>query len=240
MAHAGRERLAHFFADARSTSGYVFAVILFVRQPMPHYQLEASYPGLTRICGVDEAGRGPWAGPVVAASVMFTDTDTIPAGLNDSKKLSATARDALFDAIHARAVVGVGIASVVEIDQLNIWGATALAMRRAVLAMNISPELALIDGNLTPPHLLCEARTVVKGDSISLSIAAASIIAKVTRDRLMHALATTYPAYGFERHAGYGTPQHINALETHGPCPAHRTSFAPIRALLARAHQGAA
>lgn len=201
---------------------------------MPHYQLESSYRGLRHICGVDEAGRGPWAGPVVAAAVMFYESTAIPSGINDSKKLTATQREALCTHIHQQAIVGIGVAGVEEIDQLNIWGATSLAMRRALLAMPQWPELALIDGNLMPQHLLCEARCVVKGDAISASIAAASIIAKVTRDRLMQALAQTYPMYGFDRHVGYGTPQHQHALDMHGPCPAHRQNFAPIRARRAR------
>lgn len=201
---------------------------------MPHYEVELSYRGLRHVCGVDEAGRGPWAGPVVAAAVMFDHAAPIPPGINDSKKLTHTQRESLFAHIHQRAVVGVGVAQVEEIDRLNIWGATALAMRRAVLAMPQWPELALVDGKLTPPHLLCEARPIVKGDAVSYSIAAASIIAKVTRDRLMRELAASYPAYGFETHAGYGTPQHQRALAEHGPCPAHRHSFAPIKTLLTR------
>jgi len=200
---------------------------------MPHYQLEQSYRGLRYICGVDEAGRGPWAGPVVAAAVMYENQKAIPPGIDDSKKLKHAARDALFTQIQANAIVGVGISSVEEIDALNIWGATALAMKRAVMAMPAWPQLALIDGNLTPPQLVCEARTVVKGDSVSYSIASASIIAKVTRDRMMLELAETYPHYGFESHAGYGTPAHQRAIAQHGPCPIHRKSFAPIQRALA-------
>lgn len=200
---------------------------------MPHYKLELSYTGLRHICGVDEAGRGPWAGPVVAAAVMFENRKAIPKGIDDSKKLDRAAREQLYDRIIDRAVVGVGIGSVNEIDTLNIWKATSLAMRRAVLAMEEWPELALIDGNLVPHHLLCEARTVVKGDAISYSIAAASIIAKVTRDRIMRELHETYPLYGFDSHVGYGTPQHLNAIRTHGPCDHHRRNW-PIQDLMQR------
>lgn len=192
-----------------------------------------------RVCGVDEAGRGPWAGPVVAASVMFQPSDVIPAGLNDSKKLSRAARETLFDALMNAAAAqtlcyGIGIATAEEIDVLNIWGATQLAMRRAVAAMPIAPEFALIDGKITPKDFPCPTRAIIGGDGISLSIAAASILAKVTRDRMMDDYAREYPHYGFERHAGYGTKQHQEALAAHGHCPIHRTSYAPIRALLSK------
>lgn len=199
---------------------------------MPSYEIEASFPTAHRVCGVDEAGRGPWAGPVVAAATMFANAAAIPQGLNDSKKLTAKKRDMLFDRIHASAQVGVGIASVEEIDTWNIWGATSLAMKRAVDALIVPPHVALIDGNRIPKGIHCEVRAIVKGDATSLSIAAASIIAKVTRDRLMAELARQYPHYGFDRHAGYGTPEHQNALQIHGPCAAHRRSFAPIARLL--------
>jgi ribonuclease HII len=198
---------------------------------MPHYKLEQSYSGLRYISGVDEAGRGPWAGPVVAASVMFENRKAIPRGIDDSKKLDRAEREKLFARIMERGVVGVGIATVTEIDTLNIWGATSLAMRRAVLGMNEWPELALVDGKIIPKHLACEARAVVKGDAVSYSIAAASIIAKVTRDRLMRELAAQFPHYGFESHVGYGTPQHLNAIRTHGPCVHHRRNW-PIDSLL--------
>ncbi|MFM9889478.1 MAG: ribonuclease HII [Rickettsiales bacterium] len=201
---------------------------------MPHFELEthhAPHP----VAGVDEAGRGPWAGPVVAAAVIF-DTAHIPPGLDDSKKIRPARREELFAAIHNTArAVGVGTASVEEIDRLNIWQATALAMERAVAALPLPPTYLLIDGNRLPTRLPCPATAVIGGDGISLSIAAASIIAKTTRDRLMVELAQQFPHYGFERHAGYGTAAHASALAAHGPCPAHRTSFAPIRALLKRA-----
>lgn len=189
------------------------------------------------VCGVDEAGRGPWAGPVSAGAVILDPAD-IPAGLNDSKALSERKRDALEPEIKARALAwGVGFASVEEIETLNIIGATGLAMRRAVEAladrMGAAPTAALVDGNYAFP-LPCPVETAVKGDSRSLSIAAASILAKTARDRLMVELDGQYPGYGFARHKGYAAPAHIEALERLGPSPAHRPSWAPIRALIAR------
>lgn len=199
---------------------------------MPSYKLETAFLPARRVCGVDEAGRGPWAGPVVAAAVMFESRKKIPRGIDDSKKLKREQREILFTRISERAVVGVGHATVEEIDTLNIWGATSLAMRRALLAMPEWPDIALIDGNLTPHNLLCESRTVVGGDALSFSIAAASIVAKVTRDRMMCELAQQYPLYGFERHVGYGTPEHQKALAEHGPCPIHRKRWMPINELM--------
>lgn len=191
------------------------------------------------VCGVDEAGRGPWAGPVVAAAVVL-DVAHIPNGIHDSKKLSAIKREALFEAImtHARSV-GVGVASVQEIDAHNILQATFMAMQRAVAELDCAVDAALVDGNRAPTLHGLQVQTLVKGDSKSLSIAAASIIAKVTRDRMMSALAQDYPQYGFERHAGYGTAQHQQALAQHGVTPHHRTSYAPIRALLEAQHKAA-
>lgn len=197
---------------------------------MPHFELESAHHPF-RVCGVDEAGRGPWAGPVVASAVLF-HAHTPIATVNDSKQLSRAAREAVFNAIFTQAHVGIGIASVEEIDALNIWGATSLAMRRAVAALNTQPDMALIDGKTHPRDFPCKTQTVVGGDAISYSIAAASIIAKVTRDRLMDEYAQAYPHYGFERHAGYGTKQHQEALKAHGICPIHRRSYRPIRALL--------
>lgn len=183
------------------------------------------------VCGVDEAGRGPWAGPVSAAAVIL-NPDDIPAGLNDSKALSAARREALEIEIKARAVAwGVGFASVEEIDALNILHATGLAMRRAVEALAVTPVTALVDGNYRF-KLPCAVRPVVGGDGLSLSIAAASILAKTARDRLMIELDAVYPGYGFAGHKGYNAPIHHNALQTLGPCPAHRRTWAPIRALL--------
>ena len=186
--------------------------------------------GHSIICGVDEAGRGPWAGPVCAAAVIL-DQANIPMGLNDSKKLTEAKREALFPLIMATADVGVGLVSAVEIDEINILQATYLAMNRAVAALTQRPTLALIDGNRAP-KLFCATQVIIGGDGKSLSIAAASIIAKVTRDRLMVEMDRNFPAYGFARHKGYGTAAHAAALAQHGPCTEHRKSFAPIRALL--------
>ena len=183
------------------------------------------------VCGVDEAGRGPWAGPVSAGAVIL-NPDDLPAGIDDSKALTHARREALEIEIKARALAwGVGFASVEEIDQLNILHATGLAMYRAVEALAIPPAAALVDGNYRF-KLPCAIQTVVKGDSLSLSIAGASILAKTARDRLMVELDTEYPGYGFAGHKGYNAPVHSAALKTLGPCPAHRRSWAPIRALL--------
>ncbi|MFM8746576.1 MAG: ribonuclease HII [Aestuariivirga sp.] len=187
--------------------------------------------GAGLVCGIDEAGRGPWAGPVVAAAVVL-DPGAIPAGLNDSKKLAATKREALFDAIMASARVAIGIAEADRIDRDNILAATLWAMADAARQID-GVSLALVDGNRAP-RLPIETRTVIGGDGRSLSIAAASIIAKVTRDRIMLSHDSTYPQYGFARHKGYGTSQHRQALERHGPSPLHRRSFAPVAALLTR------
>ena len=183
------------------------------------------------VCGVDEAGRGPWAGPVSAGAVIL-NPDDLPAGIDDSKALTHARREALEIEIKARALAwGVGFASVEEIDQLNILHATGLAMRRAIEALAVPPAAALVDGNYRF-KLPCPIQTVVKGDSLSLSIAAASILAKTARDRLMVELDETYPGYGFAGHKGYNAPIHSAALKALGPCPAHRRSWAPIRALL--------
>jgi ribonuclease HII len=191
------------------------------------YELASSY---SCICGVDEAGRGPWAGPVVAAAVIL-DQSNFPSGLNDSKKLTHEKREALFLPIMESSYVGIGIVSAAEIDQINILQATYLAMDRAVEGLKIKPTFALVDGNRAPP-LPCAVQTIIKGDSLSLSIAAASIIAKVTRDRMMVAMDMQFPHYGFAQHKGYGTAQHMNALAKYGPCTEHRKSFKPIKSLL--------
>ncbi len=198
---------------------------------MPDWSLEA---GCERepVCGVDEAGRGPWAGPVVAAAVIL-HRDWDAAGVNDSKRLSAAVRERLRGTIEAHAQVGTGLASVYEIDRLNILNATLLAMRRAVLALAHLPGCVLVDGNRRP-ELPCCARAVPRGDARSLSIAAASIVAKVERDRLMAGLAREFPGYGWERNAGYGTPEHTAGIERLGISPHHRRSFAPIARHLAR------
>ena len=179
------------------------------------------------VCGVDEAGRGPLAGPVVAAAVILTPA-RIPEGLNDSKALSPKQRELLLNAIEKNAQIGIGIAEPEEIDRLNILGATLAAMRRAVLALPNLPEMALIDGNKLP-ELPCEAQTIVKGDSRSLSIAAASIVAKVTRDRLMVEAEARYTGYGLAGHKGYPTKVHMEAVNTIGASPIHRRSFKPVR-----------
>ncbi len=187
--------------------------------------------GMTPVCGLDEAGRGPLAGPVVAACVVL-DPDNVPDGIADSKKLTEERRDALCLQLLLRARVGVGIADVADIDRLNVFHATLLAMQRAFEALpGEAPKLALVDGNHAP-DLPCACRTVVGGDGEVLSIAAASIVAKVMRDRIMRHLDTLYPGYGFANHKGYAVPAHREALHRLGPCPAHRRSFAPVRALL--------
>jgi ribonuclease HII len=180
-------------------------------------------------CGVDEAGRGPWAGPVVAAAVVL-DMANLPAGLNDSKKLNEARREALYDPIMRSAHVGVGIASAALIDEINILEATYRAMAEAVAALGEVTNFALVDGNRAPP-LPIRVQTIIEGDGKSLSIAAASIIAKVTRDRILHQLDAQYPGYGFGKHKGYGTLAHMLALEQIGPCAEHRMSFKPIAKL---------
>jgi len=195
----------------------------------PDFSLETALPNATRglVAGVDEAGRGPLAGPVVAAAVML-DPAAIPNGLNDSKKLSAGKRADLFDMICRSAHVGVAAVSQCQIDRMNIRAATLYAMRQALEALAVTPEHALVDGRDVPPGLCCTADAIIKGDARSVSIAAASIIAKVTRDRMMHAASRFYPGYGFERHMGYGTAAHLDALDRLGASRLHRASFAPV------------
>lgn len=198
----------------------------------PDFTRETGYGG--RVAGVDEAGRGPLAGPVVAAAVVFPYgvTDALAALLDDSKKLSAPAREAGFAALAASgAWVGIGAASVTEIGRLNILQASLLAMRRAVLRLPACPDLALVDGNQAPA-LPCPVQCVIGGDGLSLSIAAASIVAKVVRDRVMARLARRYPAYGWDGNAGYGTASHRAALERVGACRHHRTGFGTVRRLI--------
>ncbi len=186
-------------------------------------------PGL--IAGVDEAGRGPLAGPVVAAAVILNDLHPIK-GLDDSKKLTAKRREKLFDEIMAKALCcSVAEASIEEIDRLNILQATMLAMQRAVAGLRLPPTKVLVDGNRVPVlPMLAEA--IVSGDALVQSISAASILAKVTRDRWCEKIDAEYPAYGFAKHKGYGTAQHLAALKAHGATPLHRRSFAPVRAVL--------
>jgi ribonuclease HII len=199
---------------------------------MPHYIFESRWlktiPG--PIAGVDEAGRGPLAGPVVAAAVIL-DRKRIPKGLDDSKQMTADAREDAYGRIMACAVVGLGDATVDEIDLVNIRQATHLAMARAVRALALAPAFALVDGN-DAPALPCRCDTIVEGDSRSVSIAAASIIAKVTRDRMMTALHQEHPGYGWLTNKGYGTPKHLDALNRLGPCRHHRRSFAPVYQIL--------
>lgn len=183
------------------------------------------------LCGVDEAGRGPLAGPVMAAAVMLDPAQPI-AGLRDSKKLSATARQHLADEIRLCAVAWcVAEASVAEIDRLNILQATLLAMQRAVAGLRTPPDDVWVDGNRCPDWAW-RSQTVVKGDDKVAAIAAASILAKTARDQYMCRLHDDYPAYGFARHMGYGTAAHLAALQTHGACPQHRRSFSPVKLVL--------
>ncbi len=187
---------------------------------------------LDPVCGVDEAGRGPWAGPVCAAAVIL-NRRKVPKGLNDSKKLTAKQREELEFEIKAKAIAfGVGFASVEEIAEINILHATGVAMCRAIEAMSIRPAFALVDGNYRFP-LPCPVKTVVKGDGLSCSIAAASILAKVARDRLMAEMDQAYPGYGFASHKGYRAPIHAEALLSLGPTPIHRMAWAPVQLALA-------
>jgi len=199
---------------------------------MPDMMLELACPN-GPVCGVDEAGRGPWAGPVSAAAVIL-DPARVPAGLDDSKKLSPKARDSLEIEIKQSALAwAVAFGSVEEIAELNILHATGLAMRRAVEQLSVTPAFALVDGNYRF-KLPCEIKTVVKGDAISASIAAASILAKVARDRLMVEMDALYPGYGFAGHKGYHAQVHVEALRTLGPCPIHRRGWEPVRLALTK------
>jgi ribonuclease HII len=227
---AGGGRKADRKGAAARTSGPI------KRQEVPTLEMEeaAWRRGTAIIAGIDEAGRGPLAGPVVAAAVVL-DHGCIPDGITDSKKLTAQQREHLFDQILATADVGIAISDPEQIDRDNILAATLDAMRRAVLELKSPPALALVDGNRSP-RLACECITVVKGDLTSMSIAAASIMAKVSRDRIMTRLDALYPGYGFARHKGYGTAEHLAALARLGPSPQHRRSFKPVREAAAGAH----
>ena len=184
------------------------------------------------ICGIDEAGRGPWAGPVTAAAVILDPRNPIE-GLADSKKLTAARREALYAEIKQKALgYGIGWASPKEIDALNIREATFLAMQRAVSIMGLAPDEILVDGNALPAALPCPATAIIKGDQTEPAISAASVLAKVARDRAMIDLAHRYPGYGLRKHKGYGTAQHAEALGALGPCRCHRMSFAPVRRAL--------
>ena len=204
---------------------------------MPDFSLETLAGGV--VAGIDEAGRGPWAGPVVAAAVVL-DAASLPPDLNgcidDSKKLSPVRRLEVFERLCACARIGIGRAEVGEIEIVNILGATHLAMARAVEALGMPLDVALVDGNRAP-KLAFPIQCVVGGDGLSLSIAAASIVAKVTRDRIMADLAGTFPGYGWERNVGYGTAEHLSALERLGVTPHHRRGFRPIAHILSH-HRG--
>ena len=200
--------------------------------PRPTFNREryAMKQGIYPVAGCDEAGRGPLAGPVVAAAVIL-DPKRIPRGLNDSKKLNPETRAALYEKICASAQVAVAVAPPARIETLNIRGASLWALARAVKALPVAPKLVFVDG-IDRIAVDCECRAVISGDALVLSIAAASIVAKVTRDRLMSCVGAAHPGYGFERHMGYSVPEHFEALNRLGPCVHHRRRFAPVAALL--------
>ena len=209
----------------------------FPDQPDPKLERKHAQAFGGRLCGVDEAGRGPWAGPVVTAAVIL-DYDRLPTGLNDSKKLTEARREELFEEIVASAEVSVASASPASIDRLNIRTATLSAMVRAVNHLATVPDYVLVDGRDVPPGLEQPGQALIKGDGRCLCVAAASIVAKVTRDRMLVRLDSLLPGYGFAQHKGYGVPQHQAALEALGPSPHHRMSFKPVR-LVAEAGQEA-
>ena len=201
----------------------------------PPTPVAAALPTLLRerdapppVCGIDEVGRGPWAGPVVAAAVIL-DPERIPDGLNDSKQVPRRRREELSAALHATAAVGIGVASVEEIEELNILGASLLAMVRAVSALPVLPRFALVDGNRLPADLPCPGEAVVGGDALCLSIAAASVVAKVARDAMMAELAAAHPGYGWETNMGYGTPEHAAALDRIGLTVHHRRRWRSVQ-----------
>ena len=199
--------------------------------PTDRFERRAKRKGARLVAGVDEAGRGPLAGPVVVAAVVF-ERGRYPDGLDDSKKLTAIERERLYGLILDRATVSVVVASRARVDRMNILRASLWGMSRAVAGLACRPDHVLVDGNMLPPGLACAAEAIVSGDALSVSIAAASIVAKVTRDHLMISVGRAFPDYGFERHMGYSTPAHFEALDRHGPCEHHRRSFAPVRAAL--------
>ena len=200
-------------------------------EPTDRFEKRARRRGAQLIAGVDEAGRGPLAGPVVAAAVVF-EGRRFPEGLDDSKRLGAAERERLYEIILDKAHVSVAVASRARIDRMNILRASLWAMARALAGLACRPDHVLVDGRDLPPGLFCPGQAIIGGDGLSVSIAAASIIAKVTRDRLMETMGRAYPDYGFERHMGYGTPHHLEALGRHGACPHHRRSFEPVRIAL--------
>jgi len=217
----------------RLPAGETGALLSRMARPVPDFSFEetAFSRGARNVVGVDEVGRGPLAGPVTAAAVRL-DPAAIPAGLADSKTLTAARREALCAALHAAAEVSVAHASVEEIDRLNILQASHLAMCRAIAGLRTPPDLALIDGNRLPRDLRCAGEAVIKGDARCLSIAAASIVAKVVRDALMVELAQQCPGYGWEKNAGYPTKAHLDALRDIGVSPHHRRSFKPVHNIL--------
>jgi ribonuclease HII len=197
----------------------------------PHFRYERQLvkKSVWPVAGIDEVGRGPLAGPVAAAAVILNPA-RLPKGVNDSKALTAEARESAYEDIMRHALaVSVAFASAAEIDAVNIRQASLAAMRRALAALAVAPHYVLVDGNDLPRALCCAGETIVGGDARSLSIAAASIVAKVTRDRLMARLCSLFPVYGFSRHVGYATPEHLAAIAKHGPCPYHRLSFSPFK-----------
>jgi ribonuclease HII len=199
---------------------------------MPDFAIERSCSGV--VCGIDEAGRGPLAGPVVAAAVILDRRrfrGALRRDLDDSKALRRELRESCYMALPGCARIGIGAAAVHEIDRINILRASLVAMARAVAALGVTPDIALVDGNIAPT-LPCPVRTVVKGDALSFSIAAASVIAKVTRDRIMHRLAQRHPGYGWETNVGYATAEHATAIRRLGITPHHRRSFEPVRLAL--------
>jgi ribonuclease HII len=205
--------------------------VIFRRMGAPDFEFETRLltRGIWPVAGIDEAGRGPLAGPVAAAAVILNPRQ-VPGGLNDSKQLPAAAREELYPLIMRQALaVAVAFTSAAEIDRINIRQAVFCAMRRALAALTLTPRYVLIDGDDAPLGLPAPVETIIKGDTSVSSIAAASIIAKVTRDRLMRRYGELYPAYGFAAHFGYATKTHLAAIEAHGPCPLHRMSFGPLK-----------
>jgi len=198
---------------------------------LPDLSFENDHAHHGIICGIDEVGRGPWAGPVTAAAIILDQT-SIPNGMNDSKKISAIKRNQIALHLKETAFIGIGHASVEEIDEINILQASFLAMERAIKNLPLTPDFALIDGRHIPPNISIPAKAIIKGDSISLSISAASIIAKVTRDKIMTDLAKKLPYYGWETNMGYGTKKHQDGLQSHGVTKHHRRSFKPIHNIL--------
>lgn len=208
-----------------------FALMPQKAETVPDFRREKRLrrKGLWPVAGIDEVGRGCLAGPVAAAAVIL-DPGDVPDGLNDSKCLASAVREALYDEILKRALaVAFAFVSAADIDRINIRQASLTAMRRALAALAVTPRYVLIDGNDLPEGLACPGETLVKGDGLSASIAAASIVAKVARDRLMTRLCESHPTYGFSRHVGYATQEHLDAIAKYGPSPYHRLSFSPLR-----------